>query len=828
MALKELFRHWTYQAFSPGTLLRNKYNAFKELLRLDDACLELIADLEEIHYGREKADWARVVWLTEELGRTVRALIGQLQQMSPVRYMDLPEYLTKIEFYARMAVSVPDPEIVPPFVFPLAEAGTHGGRSGGKARNLGRILRETDISVPEGVVVSTSAYHYFIEANDLRGPLDEQLRNLRLDRPDDIAELSGMMRGMIMTAEVPDRLADEIEIAALELGRGGRLLAVRSSAVAEDGEASFAGQYTSELGVRASGVLDAWKSVIAGKYTPRALAYRIMHGLADPETPMATIIMPMIDAQASGVVYTRDPSPPSHVCGPDGVLSVFAVQGAGEALVSGTAVAEAAYFRRGSMRRAEKVRQSAGLPASTMKRLTGMCLELEKLFGVPQDVEWAMDTRNRLHIVQSRPVPVSAAADEDAGAAKLAGLSPVLTGGECASPGIGSGTVCQVEHCAEVDDLPEGSVLVTRNLGPALTRVIDRLSAVVARQGSRASHFASVAREFGLPVIVGVDNAFDLLPEGTDVTVDATHGIAYSGCPAGVCGLERKERLTGTHVSVSRVSGVTKRMKKAMEHISRLTLLDAQSETFAPRYCKSLHDFVRFAHEKGVAEMFSLVGRSGRGLAGAKQLKSTLPVSLYVLNLEDGLFPSAAGKKEITPDDVRSVPMWALWFGLASDKVRWNTSLPAMDWESFDRVSAGVGVSAESQQLASYAVVSHTYLHFMARFGYHLSVVDTLCEQSGKNNYINFRFKGGGGTAEQRALRLNFISSVLQRNGFFIDIRGDLLDARHPHDDDTAIQKQLAMLGLLLARTRLMDMSLFDTVQVEGLVEDFIALLEAE
>lgn len=828
MALKELFRHWTYQAFSPGTLLRNKYNAFKELLRLDDACLELIADLEEIHYGREKADWARVVWLTEELGKAVRALIGQLQQMSPVRYMDLPEYLTKVEFYARMAVSVPEPEIVPPFVFPLVEAGTHGGRSGGKARNLGRILRDTTISVPEGVVVSTSAYHYFIEANDLRAALDEQLRNLRLDNPDGIAELSGVMRGLIMKAEVPARLADEIEIAALELGRGGKLLAVRSSAVAEDGEASFAGQYTSMIGVRASEVLEAWKSVVAGKYTPRALAYRIMHGLADSETPMATIIMPMIDAQASGVVYTRDPAPPAHAGGPDGVLSVFTVQGTGDALVSGAAVADATYFRRGSLRRATKNEQSAAMSAATTKRLAGICLELEELFGCPQDVEWTMDGRNRLHIVQSRPVFVPDSAEEAGITATLAGLQPVLKGGECASTGIGSGVVCQVEHCAEVDDLPEGSVLVTRNLGPALTRVIDRLSAVVARQGSRASHFASVAREFGLPVIVGVENAFELLPEGADVTVDARHGIVYSGCPDGVCGLERKERLSGKHVSVSRVSGVTKRMKKAMEHISRLTLLDARSEMFAPRYCKSLHDFVRFAHEKGVAEMFSLVGRSGRGLAGAKQLKSPLPISLYVLNLEDGLFPSAAGKKEISPDDVRSVPMWALWFGLASEKVRWTSELPVMDWESFDRVSAGVGVSTDAQEFASYAVVSHTYLHFMARFGYHLSVVDTLCEQSGKNNYINFRFKGGGGTAEQRALRLSFISNVLQKHGFFIDIRGDLLDARHPHDDDTAIQKQLAMLGMLLARTRLMDMALFDSGQVSGLVDEFMTLLESE
>ncbi|MEZ0576037.1 PEP/pyruvate-binding domain-containing protein, partial [Halodesulfovibrio aestuarii] len=296
MFITELFKHWTFRAFAPGTLLRTKYNAFKELLKLDERCLEHIADLEEIHYGREQADWTRVVWLTEELGRDIRSLIEQLQIMSPVKYMDLQDYATKLNFYVRMGVSVENPRIEPPFVFTLPEATKMLEAAGGKAANLARISFERAINLLPARVISAHAYHYFIEANDLREELDKRLSVISLTDAVTLDELAYEMQELILQADMPDPIANEIEIAALELGKNGVKLAVRSSAVAEDGVASFAGQYSSILDVAPANIIQAWKEVVASKYTPRAIAYRIMNGLADTETSMAVLIMPMVDA----------------------------------------------------------------------------------------------------------------------------------------------------------------------------------------------------------------------------------------------------------------------------------------------------------------------------------------------------------------------------------------------------------------------------------------------------------------------------------------------------------------------------------------------------
>jgi pyruvate,water dikinase len=149
-----------------------------------------------------------------------------------------------------------------------------------------------------------------------------------------------------------------------------------------------------------------------------------------------------------------------------------------------------------------------------------------------------------------------------------------------------------------------------------------------------------------------------------------------------------------------------------------------------------------------------------------------------------------------------------------------------VDWNELDRVSAGI-INPDSPQLASYAVLSHTYLHMMVRFGYHFSVIDTLCGPEARQNYIKFRFKGGGGRPEQRILRLQFIERVLSRFGFFVSMRGDLLDARHPAEEDSEIQKRLAMLGLLLARTRMMDMGLTRYEQIDEAEQAFLQDLEA-
>ena len=219
--------------------------------------------------------------------------------------------------------------------------------------------------------------------------------------------------------------------------------------------------------------------------------------------------------------------------------------------------------------------------------------------------------------------------------------------------------------------------------------------------------------------------------------------------------------------------------------------------------------------------MFSLVGDSGRGLASARRLRSHLPLTMYVLDLGGGVFESAAGDKEIRPDQIKCAPMWALWSGLAADDAPWPPGPPITDDETFDRTSAGIFFN-DSKHLASYAVISDAYAHVMLRFGYHFTVVDALCGPDDSQNYVNFRFKGGGAGFDQRSLRLSCVRRTLTHFGFTVRAAGDLLDASLSRLPEHVAQKRLAMLGCLLAATRMLDMRLATEADADAWVAGFL------
>jgi len=813
MDIKQLFRHWTYSVFAPSALLREKYNAFKSLLKYDNYALELIADFEEISYGNELVDWTRIVWMYTRLSSAVRSMVEQLNQMNPSRHLDIHDYFKKIDFYVRMGLDLPTPDPSPPYIVSLSEADAHSELTGGKAANIARVARLPGFDVPPGFVVTVKAFHFFIESNELRPALDRLLRQVQLRDPDSLAEISRSLQELVLHARVPDNLVQDIEKSIGSMigvqGQDVPRLAIRSSALAEDSELSFAGQYSSELSVPPYEVVNAYKRVLASKYSEKALTYRIRNGLSDQETPMAVLFMPMIRAKAAGVVYTRDTDESGEQA-----AAVYAVPGQGALLVDGSLRPEVHFYSPENPPVARSSDAGIILPPAMAAELVKKSLTLEKYFEHPQDIEWALDVRGTLFFLQSRPLQLEMGGKQEGGEEPEVPAAPILSGGECASPGIAAGEVMHVQSVMEVGSIPKDCILVVQTLTPALARLAGSISGVVARSGSRASHFASVAREYRLPVVVGFEDPFSALTEGSTVTLFADRGLVYPGEQLQLLefGREFKSRPT---------TRVDQRLDKIMPYITSLTLTDPEAPTFAPEHCKSLHDFIRYAHEKSVNEMFSLVGKGGRGLAHAKQLKSQLPIVMYILDLGDGLFSNAADKDKVTPDDIQSLPMWSFWFGLSSEDVPWDRSLLHVDWEAMDRMAAGI-FRHDSKLLASYAVLSKDYLHMMIRFGYHFSVLDTLCTPDANSNYIKLRFKGGGGAYDQRLLRIELIRRVLEHFGFSVDIRGDMLDASLSREGENEIQKHLASLGYLLARTRLMDMGLYHEDQVQELVKEFI------
>ena len=828
---KELFKHWTYQVFAPGTLLRRKYESFKSLLEIDRSCLERIAELEELYYSAAPTDWTRVQNLVRELQVQADLLVRELMSMSPGRYLDLPDYKNKVSFYLTMVTELQDFDFSPPYAIALDEAADLPDKAGGKAYNLARLATAAGLPVPEGFVITTRAFHYFIEYNELRPRIDTLLAKVNLDAPGFVSDICNEIQRLVLDGEIPPDVEREYRDHALRLAgsRGGNVrLAVRSSAVGEDSDASFAGQYESELGVGLSDLGDAYRRVLASKYSAKAVTYRIRYGLPDPATPMAALVMEMIDPVVSGVVYTRDPARPET-----GQMTVYAIRGLGRNLVDGSSSPEILSLSRGA-EPAIVSRRAGGhapqvvcgdtpdadpcLPEAHAVSLARAALALENTLGTPQDMEWCMDHGGSLFMLQARPLAEAEPlpAREEGYQRPVPAAAPLFTG-EPASPGVGIGPVHKPMNLADLDGVAQGCVLVSDTLSPAYASVLERLAAVVTDTGSKASHFASVAREFGLPVVVDAKFATHRLGEGDVVTVDADTGAIYAG------ETPELKPLAG-RPAARRDTPFHKRMAEVMRHVSPLHLTDAEADTFAPEHCRSVHDIVRFCHETGVSEMFSLVGKGGRGLAKARLFDSGLPLVMYVLDLGGGLTPEGARADTVTPTHFASASSKALWQGLTHPDIQWDGSLLAFDWDEFDRISGGV-MSLKSKTLASYAIVASDYMHLLMRFGYHFAVIDTVCGAHEQSNYLNFRFKGGGAEIGNRLLRLEFVRKILANAGFLVTTRGDMLDARLQVAPMHVIETNLSLVGTLLGRTRLMDMAMTGDDQVQMLVDEFLESL---
>lgn len=806
MTLRRQLQFWAKRLFAPDRLLRDKYEAFKELLRHDRRSLELISELEELGHGGEVADWAAIPRLAAALEWSVDGLIRSLSAMRPGGYSDLEQRQGQLAAELVSALPVFAAHTEPPLTLSIAEADGRVELAGGKAAALGRVLA-AGFPLPRGFVITTRAFNLFLAHNDLRHRLDELLAEVRLpDTGDRLDGLSREMIAMIREGEVPVEVRAEIAIRLSELRLAGCSgpWALRSSAAQEDGEKSFAGQYASVLGVGDSEIPNVYKEILASKYTPQALAYRVRCGLADQEAAMAMLVMEMIEAKTSGVIYTRE-----RLGEAGEMLSVYAVAGRGGRLVDGSLEPEVYRIPR---------EESAGkVPNAwpTATKLAEWGLALEALFGGPQDIEWCEDGEGGCFILQCRPLQ----AEEDLAAAGAETPPPDLplavSGGEWASGGMACGRVCIVENGLPLADVPEGAVLVAATLPPAFAGILERLRAVVAEGGSRASHFASVARESGLPVITGLHGAKAMLSPGEEVTVDARRGAIYRGSVD-------LPKSGSTRIGTTPFAG---RLNELLRLVSPLHLLNPAAPEFSPGHCRSMHDLVRFAHEKGMAEMFSLVGPKGREMSGAKRFEGGLPLIVHIVDLGEGLEGPAAGKKVVGEADLASPLMKAAWAGFSDPAITWPEGLAVLDWEEADRLSGGI-VSLKSAVFGSYAAVAKEYLHLVLRFGYHFAVVDAFGGDDPEANYINFRFKGGGGNYSNRLLRVRLIERVLTWAGFEVSTRGDLLEAGFQRRPLAEILGRLTLLGIVQGKCRLLDMSLNDPAEMEKMVENLQAILE--
>ncbi len=817
LQLNTLFKHWSYRIIAPGTLLRERYEALKKLLQYDVLCHEEMAELQDLLHDTHREDFARIRVRFTSFSEKVANMISALEAMNPGTYSALKDYHKKFDFYTTFLLAPPGIDFSPPYTLPLAEINKATTGVGNKTRHLALLDNQLGLPVPQGFGLTTSSYYYFIEYNNLRPAIDAELAQLDIQNPQELERISASLKKLIMEADLPPEIEQKILDNYDSWGKQGGsplLAAVRSSAISEDGINSFAGQYESVINVSRENLVSAYKEVISSKYSPQALFYRITQGLGDEETAMSVLIQEMVSAHASGVLYTGDASGKDT---DNSRMYLHAVSGTGDQLVSGIVTPDCILIDKQNQKIIHKNKKNDTqlLKERTITELARFGLEIEKFFGTIQDIEWAVDQNETLYILQARELHITESPAEQIGPELTRELQEIedniiLEGLETAAGGVAGGCVFHLNNLEDLVSIPNNSVLVTKTSPPDLVKAISRTAAVISEKGSRASHFATVAREFGVPFLTNVEHVFSHFPHGSKITVDGNLGIVISGI--------HREYIT-TNQPPKTESPYLRILTEALKFITPLELTDPQGENFTPEGCRSMHDIIRFCHEKALHTMFA-TARPGTG-RGALKLAANIPLDVFLFDVGGGIDSETGQSQQVPLSAVTSVPFNALWKGLSHEDVQWKQK--PFDWDAYDRIelSGGIPPKKDSFAFASYAVVGEDYLHFNLRFGYHFTIVDVHCGKTSAKNHCMLRFAGGGGDFEHLSLRINFLGEILERLEFLVEKKGDLLEAKIQNLPRPAMQEKLDTLGRMLGASKLMDMVLRDEAMVKSCVEDF-------
>ncbi len=846
MKLRNLFALKQIAALRGGKQqpLQDKYRHFRALLNHNRDALRHMAELEQLYYSDHPIDQRTVASHHGQLREHVQGLVAALNALTGDRFAALADACRTIDDDIARVLAPQDSVPGSADVLPLEGIGADmHARIGGKAAGLALMKNVLHLPVPEGFVITAGATARFLATEGLLDRIRAELARLS---PEDLAGLeagSATIRRMVMDTALPADLAGAI--AAAYAGLEARTcsavrIAMRSSAVGEDGAASFAGQYATVLNVARAGLADAFRQVVASKYTPRAISYRQLLGLDDADTPMCVIGLAMINARASGVVYSLDPEALN-----DRHVKISSLWGLGEQLVGGNATPDEFLVDKQSgdvvaRRIAQKTtaliplatggtrleamqaeRQSLpSLDDAVLRQLCAGAGRIEAHEGSAQDIEWAIDAADRLYFLQTRPLHLAPQAeptpDDD-----LAGLDILLSDGIAAARGLAAGTIHVAHDERALSAIPDQAILVTRTAAPAFAAVMGRIAALVTDVGSITSHLASVAREFGIPAIMGSAGATRALVQGDQVTVVAGNRVAVvRGTPD-----RFRERLRPARKRYVG-SPAHRKLRAQLDRVAPLNLTDSRSPDFTPGNCHSYHDVIRFCHEHAMRAMFDL-SSDADGAGAAVKVTTHLPLAVHVIDLGGGLRPSRparTGRKAIVPADFTSVPLQAIWQGMTHPGVSWEGTINFAA-SRFMSLMASIATSELGPEPGgdSYVLASHDYMNFSAKFGYHFATVDALCGADASHNYVTLQFAGGAGNFFGRSLRIRFLGTVLERLGFQIELQGDLIEASFNRHGPEATQERLDQLGRLLASCRLLDMTLANEDAVSTFADAFMA-----
>jgi pyruvate,water dikinase len=824
----------------PRVQLQENFVHFRRLLDSNNEALSLMADLEEKISPKSFTDTKYLFSLIEQLGEHVSRIVTELNQLSQDRYASLVPVFQRIR--EDLQQELEKTPVIPetPYILPLhALTREKTSAVGAKMANLGEIRNRLGLNVPRGFAITAGAYQAFMAETGLAESISRKLAETDTDNLEALQQVSQEVQELIFATPLPKDLEEILLLTAQALPSN--RLAVRSSAVGEDSDYSFAGQFVTLLNATVEDLPNKYKQILASKFTPQAIRYWNRQQFAVSELPMAVGVLSMVPARTSGVMFTVDPHAPQL-----NTLMINALWGLGKYAVEGavtpdlyvvakqdglqvveekiahkpialTVLPEGGYQEQTL---APEQADAACLSQEQIRQLAEIGLALEKHFGGPQDVEWAEDQEGAIVILQSRPLRLESlgapAPAADTTASPLpAKILPLLEGGQRAVGGVAAGPVYWLHSDREIDKVPEGAVVALRHPSTRLVLVMDRLNAIITEIGSPTDHMTILAREFRVPTIVGAGPAILTLQNEQLVTLDADHSKVFPGIVVELLQHRYDKGETWQETMLFQ------KYRQIIKKVVPLHLLEPESLDFQADKCRTLHDITRFCHEKAMDAMFNPNVEEMVSAPGVARLQADLPFNLFIMDLGGGL--AMAGQKVITEQDILSRPLQAMLRGFHHPNVRSGQVAP--DLQGFISVFANTmydqGKAEGGLGGKSFAIVSDSYLNFSSRLGYHFGLVDAYVAPDINDNYLSFQFKGGAAGIDRRERRARMLQVILEDMGFKVTVKQDLVQGRLVKFSQEEIDTILESLAVLMAFCRQLDMAFTSDAVMETYLEAF-------
>ncbi|MBI5325094.1 MAG: hypothetical protein HZB41_07480 [Ignavibacteriae bacterium] len=820
-----------------------KFNSFSSILESNNRALTIISDLEEKTSGDFIYDINYINIAIDNLNNIVESLIDNLKSLGGKKYEILKSKndIIKKEILKELILKTDIPK--DEFTIPISNLDKSKASSvGSKNAQIGELKNKLNMLVPDGFAISAWAYKFFLDSNDLQNKITNILKKVDIKNYRDLEKVSTDISLLIINSKIPEILSNtilnsydnliepfllnEIEVSSIK-----NLVSVRSSAIGEDTKLSFAGQYSTCLGVRRENLIESYLKVIASKFSPKAIYYFLSHELTESDLAMSVGCVSMVNARSSGVIYTSNPINPD-----DNTILINSIFGLGKLLVDGTITPDQFILSKTNFEIInifpaykemklvlningdvsikeipEPNRNDLSVNKDEIRKLAELAFKIKEHYGSPQDIEWAIDENNIPYILQTRPLKVIKKNIQKQ-IIDNSNFHVLLKSGTSACPGGGIGIVHHVKSTNDFTSIPESAVIVSEHPFPGIITALNHASALITKVGGVASHLITIAREYRIPTIVGFTE-IEKLVNGTIITVDATNCIIYEGSKNELVDSLKSENDIDDEITSFNI------LEKISGKVVPINLTDSRSPEFTIENCKTIHDILRYAHQKAIEEMFS----SAKKLKGESipyHLKSDIPLPVDIISIDESY--QTDKKRKINLDKIQSIPFKSFWQGI--ENIGWTLPPAAPDMKSFMTVVATDMTTQKKPGFdeKSYVIISKEYMVLSLRMGYHFSTIEVMCTEIPNKNFIKLSFKEGGASYERRLRRVRLLDSILTKLGFDCRSNGDAFGSDISYLEKDVLLIKLFELGQLTMLTKQLDMALSDDSEMESYKNDIL------